>query len=261
MSKINAFWFSSHVTSGSDNWGDAINPWLIKKMSGCDVVKDKKGSRLFAIGSVLGHGVKNGDVIWGTGTLNSRLIEPGLNLDIKAVRGPLTRDLLIKSGYKCPDVYGDPAMLVKDFYNPEVEITHDFGIIPHMSEREEPAVLSLLKNYNVKFIDIGLGHTEFIDSLKSVRYIMSSSLHGLIMADAYDIPNTKIDLPGPQWKGSNWKFADYFASVGRPFHFGHMFTDGMDPNFILKNSHFNQSINIDLDPLRNAIDWDKLKID
>jgi pyruvyltransferase len=261
MSKINAYWYSSHISSDVSNWGDAINPWLISKFSDSKVTKNEKMPRLFAIGSVLQHGVKDNDIIWGTGTLSSKRITPNLDLDIRAVRGPLTRDVLLKSGYKCPDVYGDPAMLVKDFYNHTVEVTHDFGIIPHVSELEHPIILDILKRYNVKLINIRLGHTEFIDELKSVSYVISSSLHGLIMADAYGIPNTKIDLPGTQWKGSNWKFADYFASVERPFAFGHTLTEGVDLNWLIKNSHFNQSINIDLDPLRNAIDWDKLKID
>lgn len=256
MSNINAYWYSSHLTSDVSNWGDAINPWIIEKLSGLKVIKNiDKPNRLFAIGSIIQHGVKSGDTIWGTGSLSSKKIESGLDLNIKAVRGPLTRHMLINAGYKCPDIYGDPAMLMKELYDPEIKITNDFGIIPHISERDHPIILDLLKRYDLKMIDIGLGHTEFIDALKSVKYVISSSLHGLIMADTYGIPNTKVDLPGPQYKGSNWKYADYFASVDRPMIFGHMLTENVDINQIIKKSYFNSNINIDLDLLKNSIDW------
>jgi pyruvyltransferase len=254
MFKINAHWYVSHNSEHVTNWGDAINPWLIKKMSGLDAVRGGN-SRLFAAGSILQHGVKDGDIIWGTGTLADNLIERNLKLDIRAVRGPLTRSVLINSGYDCPDIYGDPALLVKDYYNPEVERTHQVGIIPHITERDNPVVLDLIKRYGIKLIDIGLGHTEFIDSLKSVELVLSSSLHGLIMADAYGISNTKVDIPGPQYKGSNWKYADYFASVRRPMIFGEMLYEGVDLVKVINSSHFNKGIDLDLNPLRNSFPY------
>lgn len=247
---INAYWYEFQDEKYITNWGDVINPWLINKISSYNVVKSNEEPRLFAIGSVIQHGLKDGDIIWGTGSLAKNTIERNLKLDIRAVRGPLTRDVLIRSGYDCPDIYGDPALLVKDYYDPDVERTHQVGIIPHITERDNPAVLDLIKRYGIKLIDIGLGHTEFIDSLKSVDMILSSSLHGLIMADVYGIPNTKIDIPGPQYKGSNWKYADYFASVCRPFIFGHKLYEGIDLSSLVKASHFNKGIDLDLEPLR-----------
>jgi len=248
---INAYWYKSHNPEHISNWGDAINPWLINKISNREVIKTDAKPRLLAIGSIIHlSGLRDGDIIWGPGTLYQTKVKDNLNLDIRAVRGPLTRDVLIKSGYDCPDIYGDPALLVKDYYDPDIEKTHQVGIIPHITERDNPAVLDLIKRYGIKLIDIGLGHTEFIDSLKSVNMILSSSLHGLIMADVYGIPNTKIDIPGPQHKGSNWKYADYFASVGRPFIFGHKLYEGIDLSSLVKASHFNKGIELDLEPLR-----------
>lgn len=42
-------------------------------------------------------------------------------LDIRSVRGPVTRNILMDLGYDVPSVYGDPAILLPLFYNPIVE--------------------------------------------------------------------------------------------------------------------------------------------
>ena len=55
-----------------------------------------------------------------------------------------------------------------------------------------------------------------IDEICSCNYIISSSLHGLILADAYGIPNLWISV-SDKVKGVDCKFADYFSGVGREF--------------------------------------------
>ena len=91
----------------SKNWGDALNPVLIQKISGKTPLiatkytyHIKSGPVYSAIGSVLerantnncGHGNL---VVWGTGFISSQgrlKVQPK---KICAVRGPLTRDLLL----------------------------------------------------------------------------------------------------------------------------------------------------------------------
>ncbi len=98
---INAYWYKSHNPEHISNWGDAINPWLINKISNREVIKTDAKPRLLAIGSIIHlSGLRDGDIIWGPGTLYQTKVKDNLNLDIRAVRGPLTRDVLIKSGYE-----------------------------------------------------------------------------------------------------------------------------------------------------------------
>jgi hypothetical protein len=77
------------------------------------------------------------------------------------------------------------------------------------------------------------------------------------MADVYGIPNTKFDIPGPQYKCSNWKYADYFASVRRPMIFGEILYEGVDLAKVVRSSHFNKGIDLDLNPLRNSFPYKK----
>lgn len=50
---------------------------------------------------------------------------------------------------------------------------------------------------------------EVLDQICSCEYIASSSLHGLIMSEAYDIPNLWIELSG-KLMGGHFKFHDFF---------------------------------------------------
>lgn len=45
----------------------------------------------------------------------------GRKPDIRAVRGPETRKLLINVGFDCPGIYGVPAVIMPLIYNPDVK--------------------------------------------------------------------------------------------------------------------------------------------
>lgn len=58
-------------------------------------------------------------------------------LDVRAVRGPLTREFLLKKGIACPEIYGDPTLLFP-LYFPEfkkaAKSSRDYSIVPHFSD-------------------------------------------------------------------------------------------------------------------------------
>lgn len=132
-----------------------------------------------------------------------------LKLDIRAVRGPLTRDLLLELGYYVPQVYGDPAILLPLFYQPALPPikSYDFIVIPHEShykqyQNKTYPVLSTLTN----------DWKGFIKSILSARLVISSSLHGIIIAEAYGIPAILLDeTENPD----QLKYDDYYYSTGR----------------------------------------------
>ena len=57
-------------------------------------------------------------IIWGAGVIDDKANLPAKPLKVLAVRGPLSRKYLLKKGIECPEIYGDPAMLMKYIYKP-----------------------------------------------------------------------------------------------------------------------------------------------
>src|SRR5690606_7153392 len=168
-----------------------------------------------------------------------------------AVRGPLTRNKLDNLKIPCPRVYGDPALLVPDYYRPEIEPVHEVGIVLRWSETERNDKMDIP---GVKKIFLGSDDIEgTIDDMLSCKRIVSSSLHGLILADAYGIPNAWLDSPTP--KGKEFKYWDYLISVDkpRPAKAYKLVQPGLTADRLISDLHFDdRPIGIDLDLLRDA---------
>lgn len=203
------------------NFGDTLNSELIKLITGNapTIVNNsfknpEKEPIYMAIGSVLGWVTEETEV-WGTGFISDSNFITSIPKPkkIHAIRGKLTREILIKNGIKCPKIYGDPALLMPRFYKPKMDKKYDLSIIPHHVDRE---LIPILKKQfkRVHFIDITGDIYQFIDEICASERIISSALHGLIIADAYGIPNIWIKL-SDKVLGKGFKFRDYFSSVKR----------------------------------------------
>lgn len=199
-----------------NNWGDELNFNFLSKLFNKDVVLYDGNCRAnyTCIGSIITDNyINNYTIIWGAGIQNSNYVLKNKPKKVCAVRGPLTREFLLKNNIDCPEVYGDPALLLPSVYKPKIEKKYKIGIIPHWQT-------GLLDDYNIssnKHILIIDMHnynnwTDVIDEILSCDYIVSESLHGLIIAEAYGIPNLWIDI-----KLNNMydiKFHDFFLSLG-----------------------------------------------
>lgn len=200
------------------NWGDDVNKVLINLLSKKSVIPYQysfhSGDNYLCIGSIIQWYSNKNAIIWGSGLLYpvEHLVKPK---KVLAVRGPLTRDCLLKCGIECPPIYGDPALLFPRFYHPMIEKKHKLGIICHCSEIQ--SIGHVLNIQEVLFIDIrkyGLW-TDFIDRILSCECILSSSLHGIIVADAYSIPNAWCRFSDYVAESAGFKFKDYYLSVNR----------------------------------------------
>jgi len=200
-----------------NNWGDIVSAEIVKFITGTvpnGVHIYSPGNQHYYLiaGSLLQCATRNAEV-WGAG-----LISPNppkeTPLRIHAVRGPKTREVLLKGGISCPPVYGDPALLIPSFYKSKVEKKFDIGIVPHYIDMDLPWVKCISHMSGVAIIDITSGVFNVVDRVNECRMIASSSLHGLVVADAYNIPSVWIEL-SKNLSGGRFKFLDYMESIGK----------------------------------------------
>jgi len=202
------------------NYGDALGKYLVEKMTNKKVVLTQKygPDRVnLVIGSIInGAGTTKFCDVWGCGVI-SRNQTAQQGAKFFAVRGPLTRDVLTKKGHSCPEIYGDPALLLPRYYKPKVEKKYELGIIPHYVDNDR--IKKEVRDSNICIIDLTHPDIEATtDKIFSCKRIISSSLHGVIVAHSYGIPAIWVKLSN-KLSGDGVKFADYFLSVGiKPYN-------------------------------------------
>ena len=119
------------------------------------------------------------------------------------VRGPLTKIALEDYGYTIPNLYGDPGILLSEIYNPIVEKKYKYGVIYHASEKKKKIL-----DDSVLYIDVATENYKFfVEQLKSVEKIISSSLHGIILAEAYGIEAVLLRPPKDMTKYYDWYYS------------------------------------------------------
>lgn len=207
------------------NWGDDVSVVLTELISGKTVIPhqfaffNEKKDNFLCIGSILQWYTNKNSVVWGSGLLENVGIS-AIPKKILAVRGPLTRAALLSQGIECPDVYGDPALLFPRYYKSEVSKEYKLGVICHFTELRDMELMAKFNTYvkdnkDVLFINISnYGRwNDFIDKVNSCEVIVSSSLHGVIISDAYRVPNIWVKFYEEETEKKDFKFQDYFLSV------------------------------------------------
>lgn len=205
------------------NWGDDINYHLLKKLTQKNIIPYDQSSlanRLhktcyMCIGSTITFNHINETIIWGAGVIDPTKKLKRTPSKVLAVRGPLSRKYLINQGIDCPEIYGDPALLLPKIYTPQIKKKYKLGIVPHYDDFNDPVLEHLKKDKSILFIHLeGYNEwTDVLDQISSCEYIVSSSLHGLIVSEAYGIPNLWAEISG-KLIGGHFKFHDFFLSIG-----------------------------------------------
>lgn len=219
MRNLLVYWWTLNGEDGKDNYGDILAPYIVNKLSGRNVKKVRhpmmrRYRYLFkhyvTIGSIISAASKN-SIVWGSGII--RRDQNVREATFLAVRGPLTRERLLELGYKVPEIYGDPALILPTIFSNNVNKKFELGIIPHYVDYQK--VLMLFNNdHRIKVIDLMTNDIEkTTEEILECRNIISSSLHGLIVPHAYLIPALWVKFSN-NLSGDNVKFYDYFQSVG-----------------------------------------------
>lgn len=209
-SASNVFWWQGPP----DNFGDWIGPYLFEKISGRQPIyrhpSNKSLSTVYLTVGSMARWFCEDSIVWGSGIID---VDENFWQPYKtcAVRGRFTRDRMLQLGYPCPEVYGDPAILTKQFYTPTTNKAYKLGVIPHYKNQKE-AVNFFADKKDTTIIDVRTRNIEsVIDQIVACEAVISSSLHGVILANTFSVPAAQIvfsELPG----GDGIKYIDYFSA-------------------------------------------------
>ena len=218
------------------NMGDLLNPLIVKEIYGHDSERHTfLTCELSAIGSGLGQFTMIGSpmekiakiissvfirrkvYVWGTGFINEKNGEDKpffrKNMEFCAVRGELSKARVEKLLNRKLDIpTGDAGILADKLIKCKVTKKYKIGIIPHFKEQNHPIFEEMKKKYdNSIIIDLRLDPVEVVKMIAECETIISTSLHGLIVADSFHIPNQHIVVTD-NMKGDGFKYRDYYSA-------------------------------------------------
>jgi hypothetical protein len=198
-------WWSKSPKPG--NFGDLLTPHIFNYFGiPYEYVNQPRRAEALCVGSTAKF-AREGTIVLGTGTMREAdtLDRRG---DWRFVRGPYTRGIVVRDGGDCPEIYGDPALLLPLLQPPPSGKTHEVGVVPHYVDYEYAA-----GRYDNVINVLNPDPLEVARQIASCKKIVSSSLHGIIAAHAYGIPAAWVEFSN-KLSGDGIKFADHFASVG-----------------------------------------------
>lgn len=225
---INAFvYYYDDKRVRHENWGDDINYYFLREIVVRPLVLLNRTSlavrlklrNYLVIGSTIDMLCCARTEVWGAGIIDGNKPLKVKPRKVYAVRGPLTRKKLLAEEVECPEIYGDPALLTPLYYRPNKQKRYKYGIISHVSNQATVANLRMngkciSECADVQIINLGqyIHWHDIIDQVCECESILSSSLHGLIIAEAYRVPNVWIEF-GKPLIGGHFKFHDFFMSI------------------------------------------------
>lgn len=207
---LEAFWFIK-----VPNAGDLVTPFLLKQYGFTPVHSWPPQARLIGCGSLLRYLNEEYDgYILGSGFLRDGDALPLPKAHVLAVRGAKSCERI---GAPASTPLGDPGLLMAKFCPANQAKKYTLGVLPHYVDKEDAAMRSLLQRYpqETHFIDIQAAPEKVVAEIAQCQYLLSSSLHGCIFADALKVPVIWPAVAGHEAE-RNFKFADYASIYSRP---------------------------------------------
>lgn len=239
--------------SGFGNLGDSLGPLLVAAFSDREVTRPHPwswGHRLITIGTAA-HLVRRCVAdLWGTGA-------PGSNdpfamqrhfqgqhftrLVPHALRGPFSAALLAAAGHRMPLAMGDPAWLLPKLWPKPNRTPHfELGVVIHVSEMAAPhpdapphpeflryavppGLAGTVRIINTFHSLDALAMRAKLDEMLDCRRILSTGLHGLVLAEAYGLPCATFDIHAGESRRVglttqaplDHRVRDFYAGIGQ----------------------------------------------
>lgn len=206
--------------ASKQNFGDYLSPLLVEMLAHKPVVyAPVHKAQMIAVGSIMNREKKAKGWflphelhVWGAGT-----DAPGLSFSRRhhyhAVRGVHTAAQIEKAPALSPAL-GDPGILASHWWGSRAhpDKRYRIGLIPHYVDQENPHVSRAATLPGVLLINVFWPVEEVLAAIQSCDFVLSSSMHGLIVADAFGVPNRRVTLS--QGLISDYKFTDYYSAYG-----------------------------------------------
>lgn len=184
------------------NFGDELGHMVLEKLGHQVEWVPLDEADIITVGTILDlakQECKPGTIIWGTGAAWDKTIFR--DFDVRAVRGALSAKVL-----QVDVPLGDPGLLVSKLWS-RPATKYKVGVVPHYIDDRNYSWADIV-------IDVKDDPGEVIKQISSCETIASSSLHGLIVAESYGIPNVRISHGSII--GADFKHMDYVTSLDRP---------------------------------------------
>lgn len=211
------------------NFGDILNVELFKMFNTKVIRADAPYANVIAIGSLLqtlftgrkphfAEKFASPLIVYGSGFIEDTpaTYNSIRRLDVRAVRGYNSLEKLKHyKNVKIADnvAIGDPGLLAgRMFDTSKIKKKYDLGIIPHYVDKDSP-LLKKIKVKNSIIIDIQQEPHKVIEQIAQCKNIISSAMHGLIVADSLGIPNIRMVL-SDKITGGDYKYNDYYSAFG-----------------------------------------------
>ena len=213
---IKLYWHrgSGRSDASQRNFGDYLSPLIVEAVSGRSVeYAPLKEAEMMAIGTILAnehkakrYGFKRRIHVWGSGCG-----QPEERFSARhfyhAVRGKETFQRVL--GQPAIPALGDPGLLAEMLVKPPMK-QHKIGFVAHYVDRDRPEAVAFAAMEGVHAINVFEEPREVLRQIAACEFIVSSSLHGLVVADAYGVPNLRVRLS--HGLIDELKFDDYYSA-------------------------------------------------
>lgn len=202
---VSAYWWED-----VQNFGDGLTSWLLPHYGFLPVRQLLPRARLVGVGSLLQRlDAGYTGAIWGAGAIRDDP-RPLPEAHVLAVRGRHSADVI---GARGAFALGDPGVLVSRIAR-RPRVRWDVGIVPHYTHRDSSVIAALQRRGGeaVRVIDVRRSAAAATREIAACSVVLTSSLHGLIVADSYGIPAAWTSLD-PPLNGGDFKFHDYESVI------------------------------------------------
>lgn len=217
---LKLFYWHDHG-AGIYNFGDEMTKDLILSLFGYQTeLSPLEQADLAGAGSVVEMmaSVKRDKAayMWGSGFIKPPSHTDSYDfskLEFTAVRGKITRNRL---GISKNIPIGDPGLLANLVYDRASVMDHKIGVVAHFVDADLPIIKKVKKDPRFKVISPLNKPSKVAKDISSCDLVLSSSLHGLVFSDSFNVPNYHISLSS-NVVGGEYKFRDYYSATGRNY--------------------------------------------